>query len=133
MNDAIIEWGTDADDAAYVAQILSDIQSAGSAAKVAYSYTEGLAEFTAALRGAATMLGLAFGANLDIVEVLVPVLRASSEREQAQNAALVRAGKPGEASIFSGRRGYLDAAWSSIVEATAALDTLKAWEAKRAA
>jgi hypothetical protein len=127
----VIEWGADDEDAQYVCEALEQIQRAGSDAKVADSYAAGLESFVAAVRGAATMLGLAIPARDDVLEALVPVLRASSAAEQAKNAELVRAGKPGEASVFSGRRGWLDAAWSSIVEGQRSLGELKDWEDRR--
>jgi hypothetical protein len=127
----VIEWGADDEDAQYVCEALEQIQRAGSDAKVADSYAAGLESFVAAVRGAATMLGLAIPARDDVLEALVPVLRASSAAEQAKNAELVRAGKPGEASVFSGCRGWLDAAWSSIVEGQRSLGELKDWEDRR--
>jgi hypothetical protein len=126
-----------------VSGLLQRIQEAGDQARLATDAAEGRAELDAEVRGAATMLGVVIGPEVDAVAETAAVLRASRDHEGAASEAIIRAAGRGSeeerraarlrAMPLSGRRGWLDSALCKLEGGAQTLAELAAWEAKRAA
>lgn len=137
----IIEWGDTKEDVDSVCEVLTAIQEIGAAAHVADSYTAGIAEFRLNLRGQATMLGLAIPARVDAIDALVALLTASRDHEGETSEAMIATarGKSGAeksaihlaASVYSGRRGWLDSAVYAIRRGAEKLEELRVEETKK--
>ena len=142
MNDAGIEWGDTKEDVDYVCGVLTEIRALADRAAVD-DYAADRAAFEAALRGQATMLGLAIPAREDVVETLTAILTAARDAEGERSEAIIATarGKVGAeksaihraASAHSARRGWLDSAVYAIRRGMEKLAELLAWEARRAA
>lgn len=133
MNDvndsAVVEWGTDREDAMYVCGILDEIQGLANPAMDDYAVDH--AAFVASIRGCATGLGLPIPVGADAPAVLRDYLIASRDHEATeQSAAYARGDKAGGIS-HGGRRGWLDSAAYAISRGLEKLDELKTWQARQ--
>lgn len=130
----VLAWGeNDRETVAFVEGALTAIQDASKEAGVSTEYAAGLAAYREALRGQATMLGLALSLEVDVFGALRSYLLASRDHEGELGEVFARKGELGASRPHSARRGWLDSTVYEMGRAMSSLEALKAYEAGRAA
>lgn len=131
---SVLLWGeNDPETVEFNEQVLTAIQEASQAARVATDHAADLATFQAELRGQATMLGLTTPADVDIFGALRSYLLASRDHEGELGEVFARKGELGASRPHSARRGWLDSTAYEMDRAMVSLEALKAYEVSRAA
>ena len=127
----IIQWGETRADAARVSKAMAELENIGRAARDADDYAEGQAEFEAALRAQADILGLRLTSD-DVVTEFATILRDSRDSESriAETIARSSGGDKAQASAHRGRRGQIDSALDAVERGAAALAEIKAEQAR---
>jgi len=130
----VLGWGVnDQETVRFNQDVLTEIQTVSQAARVATDYATDMAAYKSALRGQATMLGLAISSEVDIFAPLRSFLLASRDHEGELGEVFARKRDLDTSRCHSARRGWLDSTAYEMDRAMTSLEALRVYEAGRAA